>query len=202
MGEDLEVVVRLHRRAREASGRARIAFVPDVVCWTEAPETIAGLRAQRTRWQQGALETLARHRRMLFNPRYGRIGCIAMPQLILEDVLGPPAELTGYVVTAAGLAFGWMPLDLALAFFAVSLLLGTALSIGALALEESQLRRTPTARALCGLMIAGLLENLGYRQLNILFRAAGMWRHWRKTPGWLAVPRVGFAAAPASDRRS
>lgn len=72
VGEDLELVMRLHRHMREQKRDYSIAFVPEVVCWTEAPETLEGLRNQRSRWQQGALETLVRHRKMLCNPHYPR----------------------------------------------------------------------------------------------------------------------------------
>ena len=83
---------------REQKRPYRIAFVPEVVCWTDAPESWRGLRNQRARWEQGALETIVEHRRMLFNPRYGRIGLIGMPLIVIEDVLGPPCELFGYLL--------------------------------------------------------------------------------------------------------
>ena len=65
VGEDLELIVRIHRYMRDHKRPYTIGFVPEVVCWTEAPTTLAGLRNQRARWQQGALETLARHWRMV-----------------------------------------------------------------------------------------------------------------------------------------
>jgi len=58
VGEDMELVVRLHRRLREAGTPYRIAFVPDPVAWTECPETLAVLGRQRDRWQRGLLESL------------------------------------------------------------------------------------------------------------------------------------------------
>ena len=36
----------------------RLVFVPDPVCWTEAPETLGALSRQRKRWQRGLAETL------------------------------------------------------------------------------------------------------------------------------------------------
>ena len=47
VGEDIELVVRLHRHLRERGERYRIVFVPDPVCWTEAPETMGQLSRQR-----------------------------------------------------------------------------------------------------------------------------------------------------------
>lgn len=194
VGEDLELVVRMHRYMREQQRPYRLAFVPEVVCWTEAPVELRGLRNQRARWQQGALETLARHRVMIGNPRYGRIGIIAMPLLILEDILGPPSELIGYLLLPIAWALGILAPDLALAFLCVTFLFGTAISIATMALEETQLRRTPSALDLTRLGVAAVLENFGYRQANLVFRLVGIKRHFKGETAWSAVPRLGFGA--------
>ena len=193
VGEDLELVVRLHRHMRDRKQAYKIGFVPEIVCWTEAPTTLSGLRNQRARWQQGALETIIQHRRMLFNPRYGRIGMVMMPQIVLEDVIGPPAELIGYLVIPTAWALGVLSLDTAIAFLALTFVFGTALSIGTLALEELQLRRTPTAADLLRIAIAAVVENFGYRQANLVFRLVGIKRHLRGETAWSPVPRVGFS---------
>ena len=195
VGEDLELVVRLHRHMREQQRPYHIAFIPEVVCWTEAPAELKGLRNQRARWQQGALETLVRHRSMIGNPRYGRIGVLAMPLLILEDVLGPPAELLGYLLLPIAWALGILAPDIAIAFLCVAFLFGTAISIATLALEETQLRRTPTARDMLRLGSAAVLENFGYRQANLVFcRLVGIKRFLKGETAWSAVPRAGFTA--------
>lgn len=194
VGEDLELIVRMHRYLREHKRPYAIKFVPDIVCWTEAPATLAGLKGQRSRWQQGALETLQRHKRMLFNPRYGRIGLIGMPLLVLEDVVGPPAEVLGYVVVPVSVMLGLLDPMMAVAYLSLTVLFGTGLSLGSLALEEMQLRRTPSARDLFRLGQAALLENFGFRQINLLYRLRGIRSFWRAETKWEAVPRIGFNA--------
>lgn len=192
VGEDLELVVRIHRYMREQKREYAIKFVPDIVCWTEAPANLAGIKGQRSRWQQGALETLQRHRKMIFNPRYGRIGMIAMPQLILEDVIGPPAEVIGYLVVPAAIVLGILDPMMALAFLGITVMFGTGLSLGSLALEEVQLRRTPSAYDLLRVGEAALLENFGFRQMNLIYRLRGVRSYMRKDTKWEAVPRIGF----------
>lgn len=192
VGEDLELVTHLHRHMREANRSYRMAFVPDIVCWTEAPASLPGLANQRARWQQGALETLRFHRRMLFNPRYGRIGLLALPQMALEDILGPPAELIGYLIIPIAVLLGILDPVAALAFFFVSIVFGCGLSVGTLVLEEHQLRRTPTARDLLRIGWAAIIENFGYRQLNLWYRLKGVQRFMVGDSTWAAVPRMGF----------
>ena len=195
VGEDLELVVRMHRHMRDKKREYRIAFVPDIVCWTEAPAALKGLDNQRARWQQGAMETLLRHRAMIGNPRYGRIGLLAMPHLVLEDILGPPAELLGYLVLPAAALLGLLDPMMAIAFYFVSVVFGCALSVGTLVLEEQQLRRTPTAKDLFRIGVAAVVENFGYRQINLWYRLNGIRRFFRKDTSWAAVPRVGFIKA-------
>ena len=194
VGEDLELVTHIHRHMREKKRPYRIAFVPDIVCWTEAPASLQGLANQRARWQQGALETLSFHRRMIGNPRYGRIGMLALPQMILEDLLGPPAELIGYVLIPLAVLLGILDPMAALVFFFVSVVFGCGLSVGTLALEEHQLRRTPTAKDLLRIGWAAIVENFGYRQLNLWYRLKGVKRYLKSDSTWAAVPREGFNA--------
>ncbi len=192
VGEDLEVVVRIHRHMREKGQPYSVKFVPDIVCWTEAPTDLAGLKNQRSRWQQGALETLSAHRRMIFNPRYGRIGMIGMPQLVLEDVIGPPAELIGYFVVPAAALLGILDPLVALAYLALTVVFGTALSFGTLSLEEAQLRRAPSAKDLARIGAAAFVENFGFRQVNLLYRLRGVHKFMKQETAWEGVPRVGF----------
>ena len=198
VGEDLEIVTRLHRYMRDNKVDYRIDFVPEVVCWTEVPEQIKGLRNQRSRWQQGAIETIVAHRRMLFNPAYGRIGMIALPLLVLEDVIGPPLEFVGYLSVPIAYAVGILSPTVALAFLSLTLVFGTGISVGTLVLEEKQLSRTPTMRNLASIALAALLENFGYRQINLLFRLRGISSYLRKETGWAAVQRNGFMQHPSA----
>ena len=210
VGEDLELVTHMHRYLLEAKRRYRIEFVPEIVCWTEAPETIGGLRNQRARWEQGALETLVKHRRMIGNPRYGRIGVVAMPLMVIEDVIGPPIELIGYLMFPLAYWLGILAPEAALAFLCLTFVFGTALSVATLALEEKQLRRTASASDLAKIAGAAIIENFGYRQANLIFRLHGIWRFVRKDSSWASVPRVGFTRSDeyktewplTTDRRS
>jgi cellulose synthase/poly-beta-1,6-N-acetylglucosamine synthase-like glycosyltransferase len=197
VGEDMELVVKLHRWFRDARIPYRVAFIPEPVCWTEAPETLAVLARQRARWHRGSLETFWKHRDMLFNPRYGRIGWIAFGHILLVDVLGPIVEALGYLIVPALWAAGLLSFDHLLAFLAVSFAFGMAISVGSLVLEEAELRRFPRARDLLILTAAAIAENLGYRQLNNVWRLWGTWQFLRGSHSWGTMTRKGFSGQPA-----
>jgi cellulose synthase/poly-beta-1,6-N-acetylglucosamine synthase-like glycosyltransferase len=195
VGEDMELVVRLHRHFRDAKKPYRIAFVPEPVCWTEAPESLKVLARQRARWHRGALETFGRHRAMAFNPKYGAVGMIGFGWIVLSDVIGPPTEMLGYVLIPIWAGLGVLSLNYLFAFIGVTFAFGVALSVGALALEESELHRFPRARDLIVLTGAAILENFGYRQLNQLWRLRGTLDWLRGSQSWGEMTRKGFKSA-------
>ena len=159
---------------------------------TEAPETLAVLRRQRTRWQRGLCEVLVRHRAMLFNPRYGRIGLLGLPMFVLFDILGPLLDLAGLVLVPLFWWWGLLSFQFMAAFFAVVVLYGVCLSMMALVLGEVALFRTTRKRDMLLLAFAAVAENFGYRQLNILWRIEGIWQFLRKQKGWGEMTRTGF----------
>ncbi|PFU22951.1 glycosyl transferase, partial [Bacillus cereus] len=71
VGEDMEMVVRLHDRMRQEKRPYKIAFVPDPICWTEVPSDLRSLYNQRVRWQQGLAESLFGNWRLMFRRNGG-----------------------------------------------------------------------------------------------------------------------------------
>lgn len=189
IGEDMELVLRLHRRMRAQRADYRIVFVPDAVCWTEAPERLSVLRSQRRRWQRGLMESLWANRSLLGR---GAIGGVAMPFLLVFEGLGPVVELLGYAVMILLVATGQLSVPGFGAFLLLALGLGILLSATALLLEEIAFRTYGRTRHLGQLLAAILLENLGYRQLNAWWRVQGLWQ-WatRRRPVWGTMTRLG-----------
>jgi cellulose synthase/poly-beta-1,6-N-acetylglucosamine synthase-like glycosyltransferase len=198
VGEDMELVVRLHRHCAEAGIPYRIDFVPDPVAWTECPESLEVLARQRDRWQRGLFQALTRHRRMLFNPKFGTAGMLAFPYFFFLEMLGPIIEFLGYVSFTATILSGRVDWILVAAFLAVAIVLGGVLSLSAVALEELSFRRYPRLKDLVELFGLALLENAGYRQLNTWWRVKGTYSALRGVEGWGKMTRVGFAAKEGS----
>lgn len=193
VGEDMELVIKLHRHMRDQGKAYRIDFIPEPVCWTEAPQGLAILGRQRARWQRGALETFFKHKDMLFNPRYGRIGFVGFGHIALVDVVGPIVEVIGYVLVPAMFLVGLLSLEYLLAFGAVTFTFGIFLSVSTLILEEVELRRLPRGRDLALLTLVAIAENFGYRQISNIWRVRGLWQFMRKQQGWGEMTRRGFA---------
>jgi cellulose synthase/poly-beta-1,6-N-acetylglucosamine synthase-like glycosyltransferase len=199
VGEDMELVVRLHRQHRLARKPYRIVFVPDPICWTEAPESLKVLRSQRSRWQRGLLESLTLNRQLLFHPRGGAPAWLAFPVLLLLEAAGPAIEVVGYLFFALSFALGATSAAAFGAFMLAAVGLGLLLSASALMLEELSFHLFRRRRHLWALLAAMLLENLGYRQLTAWWRLRATFTWLRRKPGrWGEMTRSGaWQAAPA-----
>jgi cellulose synthase/poly-beta-1,6-N-acetylglucosamine synthase-like glycosyltransferase len=174
VGEDGELVVRIHRHMRDRRIPYKVAFVPDPVCWTEAPEEIGVLRRQRSRWQRGLAEILSIHRPMIGNPRYGAVGMIALPTTVAFELLGPIVEATGIVALAAGWWLGVLSVSFMIVFALIALVFGLFLSVTAVVLEEASARRFPRVRQLIALVLWSVVEQLGYRQVLAAWRTKAL----------------------------
>jgi cellulose synthase/poly-beta-1,6-N-acetylglucosamine synthase-like glycosyltransferase len=199
IGEDAELVVRMQRHMIEQERPYRVEFVPDAVCWTEAPESLRVLRRQRTRWQRGLYDTLSRHRTMLFNPRYGTLGTMALPYFFLFELLGPAMEGLAVVLTLAMWAGGLLNTGLAPFMLSIMVGLGLVLSISSLVLEELVFHRYPRWKHILTIAWWSIAETVGYRQINSWWRITGLWEAMRKKQGWGAMTRTGAAAGQRQD---
>ncbi len=198
VGEDMELIVRLHRYCRENNIPYRISFVPDPVAWTEAPETLRSLGRQRSRWQRGLAQALTRHLPMMGRPRYGTPGVLAYPYHFFLELFGPLIEALGYLSFGLSLALGVASPRFVILFLFLSIFLGSALSVAAVALEEMSFRRYTKGRDLAVMLGLALVETLGYRHLNTYWRLKGMWAFLRGDNDWGTMDRRGFGEDDSS----
>jgi len=190
--EDLELVLKLHDRLRREKRRYRIVFVPDPVCWTEVPSKFRVLARQRNRWHRGLVQSLWRHRNMMFNPKFGVIGWVAMPYFVLFELFGPFIEILGYITIPLAWWLGILNLDFFLLFLIFSIVFGIFLSVAAVLLEEISFRRYPGWQHLAMLVFGGVLENFGFRQLLSVFKVKAFWDYLWRRRSWGRMEREGF----------
>ncbi|MFN7979824.1 MAG: glycosyltransferase [Vicinamibacterales bacterium] len=198
--EDFELIVRLQRHLREHDIAAKVVFIPDPVAWTEVPTSVAVFGRQRERWHRGLIATMVAHRQVLFNPKYGATGLIAMPYFLFAELLAPVVEATGLVITVLCTLAGILSVRFAVAFFIAAYLFGTLLSLAAILMEEVSFHRyrrpTDTAR----LLWFAFIEPFGFRQITVWFRLKAFYKFLQGDHSWGRMRREGFGTtAPASN---
>ncbi len=176
VGEDMELVLRLHRLMKAKQRDYRITFVPDPVCWTDAPENLRDLKSQRVRWQHGLGQALMLNRSLIGNPRGGTVSWIAIPFYLLFELFGPIIEVTGYIFILTAAFMGWIAWPEAGIFLGLAIGLGVLLSTSAIMLEEISFHMYPTFRQLFALYFMAIVENFGFRQLTVFWRLQGLYR--------------------------
>jgi len=193
IGEDFELVMRIHRYMIDNGRDYRVQFVAEPVSWTEVPVTAKVLRSQRKRWHRGLWETLWKYRGMLLNPRYGRVGLVARPYYWTFELIAPFLELAGFVLVVLGFALGVVNTQYALMFMAVAYGYATLVTLVAMAIEELSFHKYRRWRDLGAILMASVLENVGYRQATAWWRLEGWWASLRgKKPVWGTMTRQGF----------
>jgi cellulose synthase/poly-beta-1,6-N-acetylglucosamine synthase-like glycosyltransferase len=202
VGEDMDLVVRLHRQLKLERRPYRITFVPDPICWTEAPEDLRSLRNQRMRWQQGLAESLVPNWKVMFQRNGGAVGWLAFPFMLLFECVGPVIEVLGYVSVLGLWIAGLLSPEAAAVFLFASVGLGVLLSTNALLLEELSFHLYPRPAQQLRLFLVAIFENFGYRQLTSVWRLAGLvrwvvglrgrgrWGKIRRHAGWQHEPSL------------
>jgi cellulose synthase/poly-beta-1,6-N-acetylglucosamine synthase-like glycosyltransferase len=176
LGEDMELVLRLHSHFLLNGKPYRIASAPDAACWTEVPESASGLRRQRIRWQRGLMESVMKNRELLFHPKSGWLGWFSIPFIFIFEGFGAGMEAVGLLFIIASYAFGLMSFDAFVAFMMLAIGMGLLQSVAALLLEEMTFNTYPKIRQLLWLLFAVVAENFGYRQLNSVWRMVGLYK--------------------------
>jgi cellulose synthase/poly-beta-1,6-N-acetylglucosamine synthase-like glycosyltransferase len=200
LGEDMELVLRLHHQLRPSRPATRLAYAPDANAWTEIPTSLKPLRGQRIRWHVGMFDNLRLHEKMLARQRFGAIGMLALPYMLLFEVVGPVLQIAGYGILGATILLDLVSWWYVAAFFLVTLLVGQLQTAGAILVEETGFRRYRTRDLM---MLAGwsLLELFWYRPIT------AWWRTWAtvlvltgRRPGWGTIPRgTAFHEEPETE---
>lgn len=195
IGEDLDVLLKMHMHYRKNKIPYEVHFLPAPVCWTEVPTDLRTLGNQRSRWQQGLAEGLKRTIPMLGRPWAGFLGSVAIPYLWFFELLAAPIELVGYLLMIPGVYFGLIDPLFSTLFLLVTIVYGWILTFGAVIVEELTFRKYRRPSDYLKLCLATVLEQIGFRQLHLYWRLRGVWRFLRKKHSWGKMKRTGFSRA-------
>jgi cellulose synthase/poly-beta-1,6-N-acetylglucosamine synthase-like glycosyltransferase len=175
VADDLEIVMRLNRYMRAKKIPYNMIYLPDPVAWTEVPDDYKQLARQRLNWHRGMLECLWFHKSLLFNPRYGRFGLIAYPYLLYAEAMEPVVELIGIVYIVLGLLLNALNVVSLVFVLAVVFFFVFCFTVICILIEELTFNKFSDKKSIALLIYYSLLENLGYRQLSLIWRLRGMW---------------------------
>ena len=195
IGEDFDLVARLHKHLRQQGVAYRIPFVPDPMCWTEVPSDLKSLGRQRARWHKGLMDVLWQNRDMLFRRRYGRIGWLALPYLWVFELAAPVIEIGGIFTIVLAICMGVLSREFFLQFLIFGYAFATVISIGSVLQEEITYKRYNDWQDVVRLVSYCFLEHFPYRQMHMIWRLQGLSQYLRGDNTWKPLKRKGLESA-------
>lgn len=196
VGEDLEIVLRMRRYMHDVEKKKYfVSFIPDPICWTEVPESFRVLSRQRRRWIRGAVETIRKHKTVFLNPRYGIVGLVSFPNLVLFEWLAPVIQFIGFGYVLFMAIFGLINIQtfLMLLLFVISFAL--MYSFFGVFYESYTYNKYDGTGYLFKAFIVAVFETLLYQPLNMYFAILGNYDAFLRTKAknkWGDMTRKGF----------
>ncbi|MFD0760466.1 glycosyltransferase [Lutibacter aestuarii] len=158
VGEDMEIIVRMRRHMEEQKVNYKVAYIPDPLCWTEAPDNYKILISQRNRWTRGTIEVLKKHRKIGFNPKYNLLGMLSYPYWFFYERLAPIIEVVGIIYFIILITLKNVRWDYAFAFFILAYLFSVFFTIVAILSEELTYHQYKKKKTGFKLIVATFLE--------------------------------------------
>ena len=173
VGEDMELVIRMRRYMEEKKKKYRIVYLPDPLCWTEAPSNLKILGKQRNRWTRGTAETLWIHKKLIFNPRYHFLGMISMPFWFLFEWLAPIVETTAFLYLIMMAFLGILNVELFITLFLLIYVFAIMYSTAAILFEELSFHQYKKKRDILRLLATALIEPIIIHPITVYYAIRG-----------------------------
>lgn len=192
-GEDMELMVRMVRYSYDNGIDYAIRYIPETLCWTEAPVTVNVFMRQRTRWARGLAQLMYSHFKMLFNPRYGRAGIITFPYNFFFELLAPIVEVTGIIYYIYLIVSGNVNVPYALLLLAFVYSYSIMITTAAILWDQLAFKHYRTWREVLLLCSTTLFEFVLYHPMNVVFSLRGYYYFLTgKKHSWGNMQRQGF----------
>ncbi len=194
VGEDMELVVRMRKHMTEKKIKYKVSYVPDPLCWTEAPTSLKVLGSQRNRWTRGTIDTLFIHWNIFFNPKFGFMGMVSHPFWVFYEWLAPIIEITGilYFLIIAFLGQPNWPFFYVMVFFVY--FFSITFSTYAILFDHLAYHRYKKKWMIIKLILTAWVEPILFHPLVVYWALRGNFDYFiRKKKAWGNMTRVGFS---------
>lgn len=192
VGEDMEVLVRMRRYMQDQGLKYKVIYIPDPLCWTEAPSSISNLGRQRHRWTRGTAETLWIHRRLFFNPRYGLLGLLSHPYWFIFEFMAPIIEFLGIIFFVIMAILGYANWEVFFKLLYTLYCFTVMISVFSIVYEELTYRQYKNRSDVFKLLGTVLLEPIFYHPLTVIWAIQGNFGLFRGSKSWGKMVRSGF----------
>lgn len=190
LGEDMELVVRLHVFCRNNKLPYLVRYEPDAVCWSQVPESLGDLRKQRRRWHLGLFQSLMKHRRIFMNPEYGWLGMVSYLYYLLYELLSPVFQVVGWIAMVASAALGILNWNFMIQFYLMYTMYNAVLTITIFFQRIYTMGLKMSILDVVKAVIVCVLENVFFRLFLDAVRATAFIGYGKRKKQWGRIKRV------------
>ncbi|MBQ3423339.1 MAG: glycosyltransferase family 2 protein [Romboutsia sp.] len=186
IGEDMELVMRIHKKYLKSKKPYYIAYAPDAICYTQAPNSLQGLKTQRKRWQIGLIHSMSLHKNMFLNYKW----FLAKAYFFLFEMVTPIVELIGMITVPITFLLGVINIDFLLLYFFLMFVYGFVISLTSILLDTYAFKNDINKKEMVILILSSLFEPLGYRQIISLYRIYAFIGYKKNKHSWGSIKRT------------
>ena len=189
LGEDMELVMKMHVFCRCNDIPYSIRYEPNAVCWSQAPGSLSDLAKQRRRWHLGLFQSLMKYRDMFLRTRFGLVGTVSYFYYLVYELLSPFIEVFGLIATALAAFLGYLSVPFMISFYILYAAYGAILTITAffqrIYTQKLKISRSDTIRA----VIMCFLENVFFHFFLSFVRTTAFKGYRKRKLQWGSIKR-------------
>lgn len=189
IGEDMELVVKLHSFYRKNKIPYRIQYVHNAICWSQVPEKLKDLKGQRRRWHIGLMSSLYSHKYIFLNPKYGLVGIFSFLYFLVYELFSCLIDILGFGVIIVSYLAGFLNVDFLITFLLIYIFYGVVISVTSVILENYIFKYKTSIWTVIKLILYSLIESFGYRQLASYYRITGFIGYRKRKHQWNKITR-------------
>lgn len=189
VGEDMDLVVKLHSFYRKNKIKYKIKYEYKAICWSQVPEKLKDLKGQRRRWHIGLITSLNSHRYIFLNPKYGLVGIFSFLYFVVYEMFSCVIDVFGLIIILISYFSGLLNLKFLITFLFIYIFYSVIISLTAIILENYMFKYILKLSTLLKLMLFAFLESFGYRQLCSWYRITGFIGYRKRKYQWNKISR-------------
>lgn len=190
LGEDMELVVKLHAYCRNNMEKYSIRYEPNAICWSQVPSTMTDLFKQRRRWHIGLFQCITRYGFMFMKSRFGMVGTASYLYYLLYELYSPIIELVGLIATIAAALVGLLNFTFMVQFYLLFALYSSILTITAFFQRIYTQNVRLSSRDVFRACVMCLIENVFFRFVFDFIRLSAFFSYRKNKGTWGKIKRV------------
>lgn len=190
LGEDMELVVKLHAFCRNNDMKYAIRYEPNAICWSQAPSSFKDLKSQRRRWHLGLFQCMMKYRHLFLNMHYGLLGTVSYMYYLIYELCSPVIELFGLFTVILAAVLGRLNVGFMLKLYLLYAVYGAILTMTAFFQRIYSQKVRISAGDVFKACVMCVVENVFFRLILDFIRTTAFIGYRKRKLAWGKIKRT------------